>query len=178
MDDNHTHHSDPDPDTDPGAVLGFLTLRLWLASRAIITGIEKYAGTKASEVAVTIDGEPNAYGLTASASDKVYGLGNYHGVPEALRGQLESQPLIPGFALNLFDKALGPLLILLGVTLLLGIATRLSLFAMGLLYTSLTMGLILLKQDAGVAWLGIHVLLIAVALVHVRHNRFAILSRL
>lgn len=156
--------------SDAGAVLGFLTLRLWLATRAIITGLEKFAGSKASDVAVTIDGEPNTFGLTATESEKVYGLGNYHGVPEALYGQLEAEPLIPGFALKLYDIALGPLLLLFGFTLLLGIATRFSLFAMGLIYTSLTVGLILLKQDGGVAWLAIHVLLIAVALFNARHN--------
>ncbi len=158
------------PSSDKGAVFGFLTLRLWLAARALVTGLEKFAGSKASEVAVDIDGAPNTYGLTASESDKVYGLSHYHGVPEALYDKLASEPLIPGFALKLYDMALGPLLILFGLTLLLGIYTRISLFAMGLIYTSLTIGLILLKQDAGIAWLGIHILLIAVALFHARHN--------
>ena len=45
---------------------------------------------------------------------------------------------------------------------------------MGLLYTSLTIGLILLKQDSGVAWLAIHVLMIAVALFYEKHNRFTL----
>ena len=52
-----------------------------------------------------------------------------------------------------------------------------SLFAMGLLYISLTVGLILLGQDAGIAWLGIHVLMIAVALFHAKHDRLAILRK-
>ena len=72
---------------------------------------------------------------------------------------------------------LGPALILLGLTLLLGIATRFSLFAMGLLYTSLTFGLILLKQDAGVAWLAAHVILIVMALALAQYNRFTILKK-
>lgn len=159
---------------DCGAFLGFLTLRLWLAARSIITGLEKFAGEKASDVAVAIDGEPNTFGLTSSESDKVYSVANYHGVPEALYGQFEKEPLIPGFALKLYDVALGPLLIFFGITLLLGIATRVSLFVMGLIYTSLTVGLILLKQDPGVAWLGIHVLLVAVALFNANHNRLTV----
>lgn len=167
MDENTPDHSA----SDLGAALGFLTLRLWLGTRALFTGLEKFAGAKASDVVVDVDGAPNSFGLTASESEKVYSLSNYHGVPEALYGKLEAQPLIPGFALKIYDIALGPLLIFFGLTLLCGIATRLSLFAMGLIYTSLTVGLILLKQDAGIAWLGIHILLVAVALFHVRHNR-------
>jgi len=59
----------------------------------------------------------------------------------------------------------------------LGLATRFSLFAMGLVYTSLTFGLILIKQDAGVAWLGIHIIMIVLALALAKYNRFAILKK-
>ncbi|MEM7146455.1 MAG: hypothetical protein AAF591_15070 [Verrucomicrobiota bacterium] len=166
-----------DAGSDLGPFLGFLILRLWLGIRALITGIEKFAGEKASEVAVVVDGEPNEYGLTSSDAEKVYGFGNYHGVPEALYEQLEGEPLIPGFALKLYDVALGPLLIITGLTLLLGIATRLSLFVMGVIYCSLTVGLILLSQDGGIAWLGIHVLLVAVALFYVRYNRCQLFAK-
>lgn len=160
--------------SDLGAILGFLTLRLWLAARAIVTGIEKFSGTASSDVAVTIDGAVNTYGLTASEGQKVYGLTHYHGVPEALYDKFLAEPFIPEFALRAYDIVLGPVLILLGIAVLLGIATRISLFAMGLLYISLTLGLVLLGQDAGIAWLGIHVLMIAAALFNTRHNRFEI----
>ena len=119
----------------------------------------------------TVDGAPSTHGLTSSESDKVYGLAHYSGIPEALRSKFEAEPLLPGFALGLYDKLLGPALLIVGITLLLGIATRVSLFVHGLIYISLTVGLILIKQDSGVAWLGIHVLLVAVALFHAKHNR-------
>ena len=162
---------------DLGSTLGFLSLRLWLAVRAIFTGLEKYAGQKSIDVPVEIDGAVNDYGLTAGETVKGYGLDLYHGVPQALAGKLEAEPLSPAWALGLFDTLLGPSLILFGITLLLGVATRISLFAMGLIYTGLTVGLILLKQDAGIAWLGIHILLIAVALFTARYNRLAILKK-
>lgn len=168
---------DHEPSQDLGTILGFLLLRIWLSVRAIIAGIEKYAGTNASDAPVNIDGAENTYGLTASASEKVYGLEHYHGIPEALLGKFEAEPLLPAFALGLMDKLIGPGLILFGVTLLLGIATRLSLFAMGLLYTGLTVGLILIKQDAGITWLGIHILLVVAALFHVKYNRLALLKK-
>lgn len=163
--------------TDAGSSLAFLILRLWLGVRALVAGIEKFAGTSVSDQGVTIDGQVNDYGLTSAQADKTYGLGNYSGVPEALYNRFVDEPLIPQFALAIFDRVLGPALIVLGVTLLLGIAVRSTLFLMGLLYTSLTIGLILIKQDAGVAWLGIHVLLVAAALRFVNDNRFTLMKK-
>jgi thiosulfate dehydrogenase [quinone] large subunit len=162
---------------DLGLTLGMLLARLWLGLRSLQTGIEKYAGIKTSETAVTIDGAPNAYGLTESTGEKAYGLSHYHGVPKALYDKFAGEPFIPGWFLNLYDMLLGPALLILGLTLLLGIGTRISLFAMGLVYTSLTFGLILLKQDAGVAWLAVHMVLIIMALVLAKYNRFTILKQ-
>jgi thiosulfate dehydrogenase [quinone] large subunit len=73
---------------------------------------------------------------------------------------------------------LGPALLALGLLALLGIFKRLTLFAMALLYTSLTYGLVLIKQDGGVAWLGIHIALIAMGLALARHDRFALTQKL
>jgi thiosulfate dehydrogenase [quinone] large subunit len=165
------------PTSDLGSTLGILLIRLWLGLRALQTGIEKFAGVKTTEAPVTIDGATNTYGLTESTGEKAYALGNYHGVPKALYEKFAGEPLIPGFFLNIYDIVLGPALLVLGITLLLGIATRISLFAMGLLYTSLTFGLILLKQDAGIAWLGVHIILIVIGLVLAQHNRLAILKK-
>ena len=48
---------------------------------------------------------------------------------------------------------------------------------MGLIYTSLTFGLILIKQDEGIAWLGVHIIIIVMALALVKYNKFAILKK-
>jgi thiosulfate dehydrogenase [quinone] large subunit len=104
-------------------------------------------------------------------------MANYHGVPEALKTKFAEEPLMAGWALNIYDKVLGPALLVLGLTILLGIASRTSLFALGLLYISLTWGLILIKQDPGVAWLGTHMLIIIAALALHHHNRFCILKK-
>ncbi len=45
--------------------------------------------------------------------------------------------------------------------LLVGLGTRLSLFVQGLIYIALTVGLILLGQNDGISWLGIHIALVA-----------------
>ncbi len=156
---------------------GALLLRVWLAVRAIQAGIEKFAGTKTSDQIVNVDGAPNEYGLTDAGSVKEYALSHYHGVPEALMKKFQAEPLMLKFALPLYDKILGPALLLLGITILLGIASRTSLFLLGLLYISLTWGLILIKQDEGVSWLGGHMILIVMALALAEHNRFAILKK-
>ena len=63
------------------------------------------------------------------------------------------------------------------LTLLIGLGTRVSLFAQWLLYVMLTVGLILIHQDDGISWLGIHVALVAFALILAKHNKFAILAK-
>jgi thiosulfate dehydrogenase (quinone) large subunit len=158
-------------------VYGALLLRIWLAVRALQTGIEKFAGTRSGDQVIQVDGAANEEGLTAAASLKYYALENYHGVPAALMKKFEGEPLMMKFALPIYDKILGPVLIALGITILLGIASRTSLFLLGLLYISLTWGLILIKQDDGVSWLGIHMILIVMALALAQYNRFAILKK-
>ncbi len=158
-------------------IYGSLLLRLWLGVRAVQTGIEKYSGTRSGAELVKVDGAANEEGLTAGASAKFYALENYHGVPAPLMSKFEAEPLMPGFGLPIYDKILGPVLIALGLTILLGIAYRSSLFLLGLLYISLTWGLILLKEDGGVSWLGIHMILIVMALALAQYNRLAILKK-
>ncbi|MBU3664377.1 MAG: DoxX family membrane protein [Chthoniobacterales bacterium] len=167
----------PDFSSDLGATLGVLLLRLWLSMRCIVSGLEKYTGTKVSDSPVMIDGAVNTYGLTEAASTKVYGFAYYHGVPAALMEKFSREPLLPGPALKLYDTILGPALIVLGAALLVGFATRSTLFAIGLLYTSLTFGLILINENSGVAWLAIHIALVALMLFYSKHNRFEITGR-
>ncbi len=168
------------PCCDPNSlalVYASLLARLWLGVRAIQTGVEKFAGTRSGDEVVKVDGVANEEGLTAAGSVKYYALDNYHGVPASLMKKFEGEPLMMKFALPLYDKLLGPALIILGLTILLGVAYRSSLFVLGLLYISLTWGLILIKQDDGVSWLGVHMILILGALALARHNRFAILNK-
>lgn len=158
-------------------VFGSLLLRLWLGVRALQTGIEKFAGYQASDRVIDIDGQPSEHGLTAAESLKHYALGNYHGVPPGMMGRFEKEPLMPNFMLPVYDKLLGIALLGLGLTILLGIAYRCSLLALGLLYISLTWGLILIREDGGVAWLGTHMILIVGALLLAQYNRLVILKK-
>ena len=158
-----------------GATLGFLTLRLWLGSRALLTGLEKYAGKSVSqEPLLDATGQPDISGATMQVESKVYGLKYYHALPETLRTKFDAEPLLPAFAVKTFCAILGPALVLLGVAVLLGLFTRPSLFLMGVLYTALTLGLILIGQDQGVSALGVHIALVAYALFRANDNRLTI----
>jgi len=72
---------------------------------------------------------------------------------------------------------LGPAFILTGIMLLIGLGTRLSLLAQALIYIALTVGLVLIDQADGVAYLGIHIGLIAGALIIAQHNKFVVLKK-
>lgn len=157
---------------------GFLILRLWLGLRALFTGLEKYAGkVTVQEPLMDEFGDPDINGAMVSITHKEYGLDHYHGIPPPLADKFAAEPLLPGWSLSLFDTLLGPALVLFGLTLILGIAPRISLFVNGLIYCSLSVGLIILNESSGVAWLGIHVLLVVAALRLVQANRFSLFPR-
>jgi thiosulfate dehydrogenase (quinone) large subunit len=160
---------------DLGRTFAFLVLRAWLGVRALVTGIEKFAGTRMAQLPLLdANGDPDPSGAMVEVPQKFYGFSNYQAMPETLQTQLDAQPLMPTFLTAPFYVILGPLLILLGLALLAGVFSRITLLAMGLLYTGLTVGLLLLGQDGGVAWLGTHVALIAFALILAPYNRYAV----
>jgi thiosulfate dehydrogenase [quinone] large subunit len=162
-----------------GRTLAFLLLRGWLGIRALIAGLDKYseAVKKQHPLIDPITGMQDPSGAMVDVIEKVYGFSRYHGVPQALQDKFALEPLLPAVLLKPFYAVLGPLLIILGITLLLGIATRISLFLQGVLYIILTIGLMLINQNDGVAWLGIHIALIAMALVLADNNRLALLRK-
>jgi len=153
----------------------FLILRGWLGVRALITGIEKFSGTITVQQPLLDDkGVPDPSGAVVEVETKVYGLSHYHAIPQSLQDKFANEPLLPALLTKPFYASLGYVLIALGLMLLLGLWTRASLFGMGILYIMLTVGLILIGQDAGVSWLAIHIALIAMALCLASHNRLAL----
>ena len=156
--------------------LAFMALRLWLGVRALFVGIQKYAVYKSVAMPL-IDpstGQPDASGVMVNVSVKSYALANYAGIPVGLRDKFAHDPMFPKFALTLFDRMLGPAFILTGIMLIVGLGTRVSLLVQGLLFIALTVGLVLIDANDGVAYLGIHIGLVAAAFLLVQHNRFAV----
>ncbi|MEY4916983.1 MAG: hypothetical protein RL616_896 [Verrucomicrobiota bacterium] len=158
--------------------LAFLVLRVWLGVRALLAGVEKYGAYKSVQVPVLgADGQPDPGGAVLDMKVKFYALANYSGVPTGLKTKFANEALLPGFALNLFDKMLGPTLIAAGVMLLIGLGTRVSLMLQGLIYISLSVGLILINQPDGISFLGTHIALVAGALVLAKHNKFTLCKK-
>ncbi len=160
---------------DSGSMLALLLLRAWLGVRAVVTGLEKFSDTRTLQVPLLdAAGKPDSSGAVVEVTQKFYSLHSYHAIPDSMKEKFSQEPLLPAFMTAPYYAVLGWALIALGLAVLVGLWTRASLFLMGLLYVSLTFGLILIKQDGGVSWLAIHVALIAVALSLTKHNRFAL----
>jgi thiosulfate dehydrogenase (quinone) large subunit len=158
--------------------LAFLVLRGWLGLRALLAGVEKYGAYKSVQVPVLDEhGQPDPGGAVLDMKVKFYSLANYTGVPTGLKTKFANEALLPGFALNIFDKCLGPALIAAGVMLLIGLGTRVSLMLQGLIYISLSVGLILINQPDGISFLGTHIALVAGALVLAKHNKFTLCKK-
>ena len=183
--------------------MAFWLLRFWLAARAIGTGLTKFIGKVEGEIPnpefeAKIK-ETMADGLTRSEAmeivtdvpEKISGtmdvisFSSYHGLPEKGPMTIETfsaSPLMPSFMVEPYAAVLGYALVALGITVLLGICTRVSLFLMGLLYISLTWGFIILEPNmgpsaaAGIAYLGVHMVLIVAALLLADYNKFELLS--
>jgi thiosulfate dehydrogenase (quinone) large subunit len=163
---------------DAGPTLAFLLLRLWLGMRALVTGIEKFSANVSSKIPVVDDkGVADIPNALTVAKTKEYGLQHYAAIKGGMASLLAGEPLLPDVLRKPYYASLGYVLIALGLMLLLGVCTRTTLFLMGLLYISLTYGMILLGQDSGIAWLGIHVALVAMALLLAKHNRFGLTRR-
>jgi thiosulfate dehydrogenase [quinone] large subunit len=128
----------------------FLLLRLFLALRALMSTAEKF------ELGGT------------------YSMANYQSNMGHMAAGITGASFLPLWATRAFAMPLGFILLVLGVALLLGLKTRLTLIVMGLLYTGLAFGLMAVQQGDGVAWLGVYLALIVAALVLVRYNRFAV----
>jgi len=130
----------------------FLLLRLFLGLRTLIAGLEKFEANKSFSFS----------NYTENMTRMATGISNYS--------------LIPLWAAKMFALSLGFLLVLLGAAILLGIKTRAALFLGGLVYVGLGFGLMAVQEGEGVAWIGMQVLMFSVALLYVRHNRFAVVG--
>lgn len=128
----------------------FWLLRLFLGLRTLIAGLEKFEANKSFSVA------------------------NYTENMNRMAAGISSYSVIPLWAAKTFALSLGPILIILGAAILLGLKTRVALFLAGLVYVGLAFGLMAVQEGEGVAWIGMQVLMFSFALFLVRHDRFAL----
>ena len=146
------HHAPSSETNRPEYTAAFLVLRLWLGLRTLFAGLEKFE------------------------SGGSFSFENYYKNMGRMAKGISDASVLPLWATKTFAMFLGYLLIAFGLSLLVGFKTRCTLFFTGLLYTGLSFGLMAVQEGEGVAWLGVHVALVAFALVLVRHNRFALSS--
>ena len=128
----------------------FWLLRLFLGLRTLAAGLEKFEANKS------------------------FSFGNYTENMTRMATGISSYSVIPLWAAKAFALSLGPILVVLGAAILLGLKTRTSLFLAGLVYVGLAFGLMAVQEGEGVAWIGMQVLMFAFALFLVRHDRFAL----
>jgi thiosulfate dehydrogenase [quinone] large subunit len=129
----------------------FLLLRLFLGIRTLMAGIEKFEANKS------------------------FSLANYSENMGRMATGISNNSIIPLWAAKTFAMPLGFALTILGLAIILGVKSRAMLFLTGLVYTGLGFGLMAVQEGEGVAWIGMQVLMFAVALTLVRHERFALL---
>jgi thiosulfate dehydrogenase (quinone) large subunit len=130
----------------------FLLLRLFLGLRTLLAGLEKFEANKS------------------------FSFSNYVENMTRMATGISSYSIIPLWAAKMFALSLGFLLTFLGAAILLGVKSRTAIFLAGLVYVGLGFGLMAVQEGEGVAWIGAQVLMFAVALVLVRHNRFVLMG--
>lgn len=128
----------------------FWLLRLFLGLRTLLAGLEKFEANKS------------------------FSWENYTENMKRMATGISSYSMIPEWASRTFALSLGPILVVLGAAILLGLKTRISLFLGGLVYVGLGFGLMAVQEGEGVAWIGMQVLMFAFALFLSRHDRFAL----
>ena len=164
------------------ATWGCLMLRLWIGFRMLFAGAEKFY----AKTIENVDTGELEYGFAwknaaITAKENIYQVvADNQFLPLNPYNFLVKFGVDPdkiGFLVPLkvdlwFAMALPYLLLTFGVTLLLGILPRVSIFMAGIVFMLLSIGLMSMPDNEGIATLGIHVGLCAVALCLVKQARF------
>jgi thiosulfate dehydrogenase [quinone] large subunit len=148
-----------------GATWGFLLIRLWVGFRMLLAGVDKfekdgelsletYAETTEKLRSLIVD---NGRILNSTMESFFTFILRQESTPEWAEKTLS-------FCVNTFAYSLGWILIANGALLILGIFSRINLILAGLIYLGLSIGLMSLPDEEGIAWLGIHMGLVALAL--------------
>lgn len=133
--------------------ISFLLLRLWIGLRLFTAGLEKFQ------------------------SGKTFSFENYYKKMNNFADYFVNNTYLPGWMAKPYCHSLGYGLLLFGVMVLLGIKPKISLFLSGLMFLSLSFGLMIDNEPSGIAWLGTHMLLTVGALLLCQHNKLAVLGK-
>lgn len=164
------------------ATWGFLFLRLWIGFRMLFAGAEKFYA-KVLDPETELEEYKFAWGnakVTAEenihkvvADNAFLPLNPQDFFVKVFGADPEKISFLEPLKFDLwFAMALPYLLLVFGATLILGIVPRVSLFMAGITFMLLSIGLMSLPDNEGIAFLGIHVGLVAVALCLIKQARF------
>ncbi len=131
-------------------VFSFMLLRIWIGLRLFLAGLEKFQGE---------DG---------------FSLENYYEKMGRFVTYFTENTYLPGWMAKPYCYSLGYGLLLFGVLVLAGIKPKFSLTLSGLMFISLSFGLMVDNEASGIAWLAAHMVLTVMALLLCKHNRLAI----
>ena len=131
-------------------------LRMWIGMRLLFAGLTKWKG-KNEETGLaefSPSHAPNAM--------------------EPIITVMKEFTPIPEGMLGIYAKFLPWALVITGIWVIIGLFTRISLIAAGAIILSLSLGLMLLPDDIDAVRRGVELIVIALALITVKHNILAV----
>ena len=130
-------------------------LRMWIGMRLLFAGLTKWK----------VKNDEGQWEFAPSNGEKVM---------ENITGVMKANTPIPESMLGYYATFLPWALVITGIWVIIGLFTRLSIIAAGAVILSLSFGLMLLPDDVDTVRRGVEILIIALALVTVKHNIFAV----
>ncbi|TLD69661.1 DoxX family membrane protein [Phragmitibacter flavus] len=143
------------PRFDLSLASAHLILRLWVAMRLIMAGVDKFRA--------------------GNGPDTTFSFENYDKKSTAIANLMATNSLLPAALCGPYAHSIGYVLLLVGLWTLIGLFTELSLLAAGLVFLSLGFGLAALPDDLELsANIGVAIIITALALYTARGNKFSL----
>jgi thiosulfate dehydrogenase [quinone] large subunit len=163
-DTSHTSTNEKQPWS--GDTMAYLMLRIFIGLRLIMSGLDKF---KLSNDVIDERG-----GVSRVRWDELYRIEHLQAKAETIVGVVPKFGGIDATVAKWYALSLGPLMICVGAALLIGFFNRLSLFAAGMIFISLSFGLMSIGDESTVNRLGLYVALVALAFHYVKSNKLAL----
>ncbi len=135
-------------------VFANLILRLWVALRLFMAGVDKWRGGDGAKATFNMD--------------------NFNVKTDRIAKLMSDNSFLPESMAGPYSKSIGYILIAVGIWVALGLFSEVALLAAGFTVLSLAFGLAALPDDTEVVYIGIHVLIIAFALVTQKANKISL----
>ena len=146
--------------------MAYLVLRIFIGLRLVMSGLEKF---KIDNTIIAQRG-----GLGRVQWDELYRFEHLQAKASKIIGTVPKFGGIHEDLATYYVMALAPMMIGVGLALLIGFLNRLSLFAAGLIWISLSFGLMSIGEEEYVYRIGVYIALVALAFHYVKHNRLCL----